>query len=67
MDLFSLTSNKFRMVYKIDGNPQLDSRDWSIYLKKVKTQRAVSVMMCTATVKGLAKFMSYMGPVQFEN
>ena len=31
-DLFTLASNKFRMVYKIDGNPQLDSRDWSMYL-----------------------------------
>ena len=30
-DLFTLTSNKFRMVYKVDGNPQLDSRDWSMY------------------------------------
>ena len=27
---FSLTSNKFRMVYKVHGNPQPDSRDWSI-------------------------------------
>ena len=24
-------SNKFRMVYEVDGNPQLDSRDWSMY------------------------------------
>ena len=30
-DLFTLTSNKFRMVYKVDGNPQLDSRDWGMY------------------------------------
>ena len=30
-DLFTLNSNKFRMVYKVDGNPQLDSRDWSMY------------------------------------
>ena len=30
-DLFSLTSNKFRMVCKLDGNPLLDSRDWSMY------------------------------------
>ena len=28
---FTSTSNKFRMVYKVDGNPQLDSRDWSMY------------------------------------
>ena len=26
-----MNSNKFRMVYKVDGNPQLDSRDWSMY------------------------------------
>ena len=26
-DLLTLNSNKFRMVYKVDGNPQLDSRD----------------------------------------
>ena len=26
-DLFTLNSNKFRMVYKVDGNLQLDSRD----------------------------------------
>ena len=30
-DLFTLNGNKFRMVYKVDGNPQLDSRDWSMY------------------------------------
>ena len=29
-DLFTLNSNKFRMVYKVDGNPQLDSYDWSM-------------------------------------
>ena len=28
-DLSTLTSNKFRMVYKVDGNSQLDSGDWS--------------------------------------
>ena len=26
-----MNSNKFRMVYKVDGNPQLGSRDWSMY------------------------------------
>ena len=26
-DLFRLSSNKFRTVHKIDGNPQLDSPD----------------------------------------
>ena len=26
-----LTSNKFGMVCKVDGNLQLDSRDWSLY------------------------------------
>ena len=30
-DLSTLTSNEFRMVYKVDGNSQLDSRDWSMY------------------------------------
>ena len=30
-DLFRLTSNKFRIVYKVDGNLQADSRDWSMY------------------------------------
>ena len=30
-DLFTLTSNKFGMVCKEDGHPQLDSRDWSMY------------------------------------
>ena len=30
-DLFTLNSNKFRMVYKVDGNLQPDSRDWSMY------------------------------------
>ena len=28
-----MISNKFRMVYKVDGNLQLDSRDWSMYLR----------------------------------
>ena len=30
-DLFTLNSNKFRMVYEVDGNPQLDTCDWSMY------------------------------------
>ena len=30
-DLFKLISSKFRMVCKVDGNLQLDSRDWSMY------------------------------------
>ena len=30
-DLFTLSNNNFRMVYQVDGNPQLDSRDWSMY------------------------------------
>ena len=30
-DLLTLNSNKLRMVCKVDGNPQLDSRDWSMY------------------------------------
>ena len=36
-DLFTLTSNKFRMVDKVDGNPQLDSRDWSMYSNILNT------------------------------
>ena len=35
-DLFTLTNDKFRMVYKVDGNPQLDSRDWSMYSNILK-------------------------------
>ena len=35
-DLFTLTSNKFRMIYKVDGDPQLDSRDWSMYSNILK-------------------------------
>ena len=30
-DLFTLTSNKFRKVCDVDGDPQLDSRDWSMH------------------------------------
>ena len=30
-DLFTLNSNTFRMVYKVDGNPQVDTCDWSVY------------------------------------
>ena len=36
-DLPTLNSNKFRMVYQVDGNPQLDSRDWSMHSKILKT------------------------------
>ena len=35
-----LTSNKFRMVYKVDGNPQLDSSDWSMYSNILKLKSA---------------------------
>ena len=35
-DLFTLTSNEFRMVYKVDGNPQLDPRYWSMYSNILK-------------------------------
>ena len=31
-----MTSNKFRMVYEVDGNPQLDLRDWSMYSNILK-------------------------------
>ena len=40
-DLFTLNSNKFRMVYKVDGNPQLDSRDWSMYSNILKSSFAL--------------------------
>ena len=36
-DLFKLISNKFRMVCKVDGNLQLDSRDWSMCSSILKT------------------------------
>ena len=39
-DLFTLTSNKFRMVYKLDGNPQFDLRDWSMYLNILNHKKA---------------------------
>ena len=35
-DLFTLSINKFRKVCKVDGNLQLDSRHWSMYLDIVK-------------------------------
>ena len=34
--LFTSISNKFRMVYKVDGNSQLHSRDWSMYSNILK-------------------------------
>ena len=36
-DLFTLTSNKFKIVYIVDRNPQLDSRDWSMYSNNLKS------------------------------
>ena len=36
-DLFTSTSNEFRKVYKVDGNPQLDARDWSMCSKNLKS------------------------------
>ena len=38
-DLLTLNSNEFRMVYKVDGNPQLDSRDWSMYSNILKWRK----------------------------
>ena len=35
-DLLTLNSDKFRMVHKVDGNPQFDSRDWSMYSNILK-------------------------------
>ena len=37
-DLSTLTSKKFRMVYKVEGNPQLDSCDWSMYSNILKQE-----------------------------
>ena len=37
-DLFTLNSNKFRMVYNVDGNLQLDSHDWSMYSNILKSK-----------------------------
>ena len=39
-DLFTLTSNKFKMVRKVDGNAQLDLRDWSMYSDILKNRLA---------------------------
>ena len=44
-DRFTLTSNKFRMVRKVDGNPQLDSRDWSMYSNILKAQTQVIIFL----------------------
>ena len=54
-DRFSLTSNKFRMVYKVDGNRQLDSRDCSMYSnilnRKHESFRSEMNSLSLATVK----------------
>ena len=42
-DLFTLNSNKFRGVYKVYGNPQLDSRDWSMYSNILKLSKLTSL------------------------
>ena len=34
--LFTLNRNKFRMIYKVDGNPQLDTCDSSMYSNILK-------------------------------
>ena len=57
-DLFTLNSNKFRMVYKVDGNPQLDSRDWRMYsniLKEVFRNLNYDVTM-TPLTKTVGKY-----------
>ena len=36
-DLFRLISDKFIMVGKVDGNLQLDLRDWSMYSRSLKS------------------------------
>ena len=35
-NLLKLISKKFRMVCKVDGNLQLDLRDWSMYSRILK-------------------------------
>ena len=35
-DLCKLISDRFRVVCKVDGNLQLDSRDWSMYSSSLK-------------------------------
>ena len=41
----TLTSNKFRKVCKVDGNPQLDSRDWSMYSDILKFDTGMTTMI----------------------
>ena len=44
------------MVYNIDENPQLDTRDWSIYsniLKKIKEKNASSHQQSRLAKKGV--------------
>ena len=40
-DLFTLTSNEFKMVCKVEGNPQLDSRYWSMHSNILDKQNLV--------------------------
>ena len=37
-----MNGKKFRMVYKVDGNPQLDTCDWSMYSNILKRKLSSS-------------------------
>ena len=52
-DLFTLTSNEFRMVDKVDRNPQFDSRDWSMYLNILKTTKLQCSFLNSRGLSGL--------------
>ena len=42
------------MVYKVDGNPQIDSRDWSMYsniLKRLKNKLEVAAKELVSNVE----------------
>ena len=43
---FTLTSDKFRMVYKVDENPQLDSCDWRMYSSILKKPPLITFVQC---------------------
>ena len=50
-----MNSNKFRMVYKVDGNPQLDSRDWSMY-SNILTEKSSDHFIDLRNLKFLTNF-----------
>ena len=52
-DLLILNSNKFRMIDKVDGNPQLDSCDWSMYSNILKSWLFSSEFLLYHSVQNL--------------